>query len=70
MTTIHTFEEAVQFLRHAVKYSNIEGQKHIDPALVNSDDLDNFKRSMIIVRKEVDSGNITEEILKQKLGLI
>ena len=68
--TIHSFEDAIHFLRKAVKYSNIDGQKHIDPALVNSEDLDNYRRSMIIVRKEVEAGTISEDDLKQKLGLI
>lgn len=70
MSKVHNFEEAVIFLRKAVKYSNIDGQKHIDPALVNAFDLDDYKKAMILVRHEVESGKITEEDLKQRIGLL
>ncbi|GAB4015770.1 MAG: hypothetical protein Fur0010_15070 [Bdellovibrio sp.] len=70
MNKVQNFEDAIQFLKSTVKYSNIEGQKHIDPALVNSEDLQDYYRAMMLVRLEVQNGALTEEELKQKLGLI
>ena len=66
---INSFEEAVTFLRQSVKYSNIAGQKHIDPALVNAEDLYDYKKVMVLVRHEVTIGNISQDDLPKKLGL-
>jgi len=69
MTKVKTFEDAVQFLRSAVKFSKIKNQKHIDPALVNAEDLGDYQKAMVLVRHEVDSGKISQDDLKNKLGL-
>ena len=64
------FEEAVELLRNAVKYSHLDNQKHIDFALVNADHLDTYKKAMIVVRSAVVEGELSEEDLKKRLGLL
>ena len=63
-------EDAVKLLRKAVKYSHLDNQKHIDFSLVNADHLDNYKKAMMVVRSAVTDGDLTEDDLKKRLGLL
>ena len=63
-------EDAVKLLRNAVKYSHLDNQKHIDFSLVNADHLDDYKRAMMVVRSAVADGDLTEDDLKKRLGLL
>tara|TARA_B100000683_G_scaffold266977_1_gene299997 strand:+ start:2306 stop:2512 length:207 start_codon:yes stop_codon:yes gene_type:complete len=64
------FEKAVSLLKNAVKYSHLDNQKHIDFSLVNAPHLDDYKKAMVTVQKAVQDGDITQDDLKKKLGLI
>lgn len=64
------FEDAVKLLKKAVKYSHLDNQKHVDFSLVNANHLDEYKKAMMIVREAVSDGELTEEDLKKRLGLI
>ena len=64
------FEEAISLLRNAVKYSHLDNQKHLDFSLVNESHLDDYQKAMITVQKAVKEGEVTQDELKRKLGLI
>ena len=64
-----SLNEAIKFLRNYVKFSHLESQKHIDPALVNATDLPTFEQALKVSRVAVNNGEISEEDLKQALGL-
>ena len=64
------FDKAVSLLKNAVKYSHIDNQKHIDFSLVNATHLDEYQKAMIVVQTAVKEGEITQDELKKKLGLI
>ncbi|MBG09521.1 MAG: hypothetical protein CME68_12235 [Halobacteriovoraceae bacterium] len=64
------FEKAVSLLKKAVKSSHLDDQKHIDFSLVNAPHLDEYKKAMITVQTAVKEGEITQDELKKRLGLI
>ena len=64
------FEKAVSLLKNAVKYSHLDNQKHIDFSLVNAPHLDEYKRAMVVVQTAVKEGEISQDELKRKLGLV
>jgi len=64
------FEEAISLLRNAVKYSHLDNQKHLDFSLVNASHLDDYQKAMITVQTAVKEGEVTQDELKRKLGLI
>ena len=64
------FEEAISLLRKAVKYSHLDNQKHLDFSLVNASHLDDYQKAMITVQTAVKEGEVTQDELKRKLGLI
>ena len=64
------FEDAVKLLRKAVKHSHLDNQKHVDFSLVNADHLDDYKKAMMLVRAAVNDGELTEDDLKKRLGLL
>ena len=64
------FEKAISLLRNAVKYSHLDNQKHLDFSLINASHLDEYQKAMIIVQTAVKEGEVTQDELKRKLGLI
>ncbi len=64
------FEDAVKLLKNIVKYSTIEGQKHIDLSICVAHERDLYQRALMIVNLEVEKGTLTQDQLKQKLGLV
>ena len=64
------FEKAVSLLKKAVKSSHLDNQKHIDFSLVNAPHLDEYKKAMITVQTAVKEGEITQDELRKRLGLI
>lgn len=65
-----TFDEAVELLQKAVKFSAVPGQKHIDLSLVNVTELPRYQKALGIVQQAVKNGDLTEAELHQKLQLI
>ncbi len=70
MDALATFDEAVELLKKAVKYSTIENQKHIDLSVVNAPERMEYQKALMVVQSAVKRGEITQDELKQKLGLI
>lgn len=64
------FDSALDFIRKAVKYSAVENQKHIDPALVAAEEREKLQMALFVVQSAVDEGKLTQDELKTKLGLI
>ncbi|EQC49422.1 hypothetical protein M899_1741 [Bacteriovorax sp. BSW11_IV] len=70
METLATFDEAVELLKNAVKYSTIENQKHLDLSVINAPDRLEYQKALMVVQSAVKRGEITQDELKQRLGLI
>lgn len=64
-----TYEEAVKLLKTAVKYSHIDGQKHIDLTLVDASERPAYQSALAVCRAQVAQEIITEDDLKADLGL-
>jgi len=65
-----SLEESILELRKIVKYSDVKGQKHLDLSLVNANKRPDYQKALVEVNVAVKKGELTEEELKQKLGLI
>ncbi len=63
------FEEAVKLLRNAVKYSHIQGQKHIDLTLVDAHDRPEYQKALAVCRAQVAQDLISQADLNTALGL-
>lgn len=70
MSNVKTFDEAIQLLRNAVKYSTIENQKHIDLSLVNADERLEYQKALMVVQSAVSRGEFTQAEVNEKLGII
>lgn len=62
--------DAIALLKNAVKFSNIEGQKHIDLTLVDAGERGLYEKALAICRASVAQENIGEDELKKALGLL
>lgn len=65
-----TLEQAIQLLKNAVKYSTIEGQKHLDFTLVNAHEREKYLKALAIAQMAVTNGEITQDQLKDQLDLL
>lgn len=65
-----SLEKSMEKLRTIVKYSAVKGQKHLDLSLVNAGDRLDFEKALAEVNIAVKKGELTEDDLKQRLGLI
>lgn len=64
-----TLDEAIRFLRKAVKMSHIPGQMHIDPALLSVKEQSVFDLAMKKVRDSIEAGEVTRTEIDLKLGI-
>ncbi len=64
-----TLDEVVTLLRPLVKLSNVKGQYHIDLTLAPAEQLDLYKKALIMARVLVEEKMVTQEELNLKLGL-
>lgn len=62
-------DEAIKLLRNAVKYSHLDNQKHLDLTLVQATERAEYEKALMICRQEVIKGTLTDEELKNRLGL-
>ena len=69
MATTFTLNEAIDFLKPFVKYSEVKNQKHIDLSLCLANDRIIGQNALVITRLAVEKGEITEDQLKTQLGL-
>ncbi|MDD0852923.1 hypothetical protein HBN50_07440 [Halobacteriovorax sp. GB3] len=65
-----TFDQAVELLKNAVKYSTIENQKHLDLSLVNAPERVKYQEALMVVQSAVKRGEISDQELKSLLGLV
>ena len=63
-------DEAIVLLKRIVKYSAVEGQKHLDLTVALAEDRHHFQKALMFVNKEVEAGSLTQDELKKRLGLI
>lgn len=66
---IMTIDQAISLLKKTVKYSAVKNQKHIDLTLVPAVELNKYESALALVFNEVKKGTLTEEELKNLLGL-
>ena len=64
-----SFDEAINLLRKFIKYSEVKNQKHIDLSLCTVNERYLSQKALIIANMEVEKGIITQDQLKEKLGL-
>jgi hypothetical protein len=64
-----TLDESISMLRRYVKYSEVKNQKHIDLSLALAEDRPIAQKALIKTRNAVINQEITEEQLKERLGL-
>lgn len=69
MTQLPSFDEAINLLKNAVKYSTIENQKHIDLTLVNASERVKYQMALVVVQASVASGAKTQSEVNEQLGL-
>ncbi|RLA63703.1 MAG: hypothetical protein DRQ88_11040 [Epsilonproteobacteria bacterium] len=65
-----SLESSINKLKTIVKYSTVKGQKHLDLSLVSAGDRIDFEKALAKINVAVKNGELTEEKLKQRLGLI
>ncbi len=63
-------EQAILKLKNLVKFSHLINQKHLDLTLVGADERYDYESALIIARKAVKEGQLSEQDLKKKLGLV
>ncbi|MBK25189.1 MAG: hypothetical protein CME70_14440 [Halobacteriovorax sp.] len=64
-----TIEEALKLVRKAVKHSHLDNQPHIDLSVCTADKRIITQEALTFLQAEVVKGNMTEDELKEKLGL-
>jgi hypothetical protein len=69
MTATLSLNEAIDFLKRFVKYSEVKNQKHIDLSLALANDRIIGLNALVVTRTAVEKGEITEDQLKAQLGL-
>lgn len=69
MTSTLTLDESISLLKRYVKFSEVKNQKHIDLSLALAEDRPIAQKALIKTRNAVINQEITEEQLKERLGL-
>ena len=64
-----TYEDAVEFLRSAVKESHLDNQRHIDLSVIDADKREKAQKALISVRTYMANGDVKESQVKKDLGL-
>ena len=62
-------EEALKIVKKAVKSSHIKNQPHVDLSLCTAQERPIAQEALMYLQAEVSKGNMTEDELKEKLGL-
>jgi hypothetical protein len=65
-----TLDESITILKRYVKYSEVKNQKHIDLSLCVASDRAISQEALMVVNLAVTKGEITDQELKIKLGLV
>ena len=64
-----TLQEALSYLKKAIKYSAVPGQKHLDPTLVPVEEREYFHKALMTVQSHIYKGELTKDEFEQKIGL-
>lgn len=64
-----TLEEAITHLKKIVKFSTIEGQRHLDLSVAVAHERPTMQKALVIVKNEVEKGTLTDLELKNRLGI-
>lgn len=64
-----TLDEAITHLKKIVKFSTLEGQKHLDLSVAVASERPLMQKALIIVKCEVEKGTLTDSELKHRLGI-
>ena len=64
-----SFEEAIKLLKNAVKYSNIDNQKHLDLSLVDASERFLYQQALMVVQSTVIKGEKTQAEVNELIGL-
>lgn len=64
-----TIEEALKLVRKAVKQSHIANQPHVDLSVCTAEQRPITQEALMFLQAEVANGAMTDEELKEKLGL-
>lgn len=67
---VQNLDEAIALLRTIVKYSAVEGQKHIDFTIGAADNKIHYQKALMLAQNEVEKGTLTADELKQRIGLL
>jgi hypothetical protein len=67
---VENLDQAINLLMNIVKYSAIEGQKHIDLSICLAEERHVYQKALMITQLEVEKGTLTQDQLKKRLGLI
>lgn len=67
---VQNLDEAITLLKKIVKYSAVEGQKHLDLSIALAEDRHFYQKALMLVNLEVEKGSITQDDLKHRLGLV
>jgi hypothetical protein len=65
-----SLQDSIAKLKTIVKYSAVKGQKHIDLSLVNAPERLDYEKALAEVNVAVKKGELTEDELLARLGLI
>ena len=65
-----TLEEAIKLVKSAVKQSHIVNQPHVDFSVLTADKRPEAQEALAFLQAEVVKGNMTQDELKEKLGLL
>lgn len=65
-----TVEEALKIVRKVVKQSHLNNQPHVDLSVCTADKRAETQEALVFLHAEVAKGTMTDEELKEKLGLI
>lgn len=65
-----SFDDSIALLRNAVKYSNIDKQKHLDLSLVDALERRKYQQALMVVQSSVIKGEHSQEEVNELIGLI
>ncbi len=64
-----TIESAVKLLKNIVKFSAVEGQKHLDLSICIAEERPRYQRALMFLNLEIEKGQLKKEELEEMLGL-
>jgi hypothetical protein len=68
--TVDNLDQAILLLKNVVKYSAIDGQKHLDFSICIAEERASYQKALMLAQTEVEKGTLSSDELKKRLGLI